>query len=282
MTGAVKGGYQENDYTLLIGKALHFGEWTIEKPLSPAPPLLVFLLSVSSVLIVKNVALNADVEAVVQDFFWRDYVHGDIPCDAIEASSGRYIGQAYHNGNMVATIYPHSDAAIIEMGGKKGITDNVKIFCSNQPQNLFWEKVNFDKPYDGQMKDAVKGGYQANEFTLFIGKALHQGEWKIGKIFCSNRRGNFYWEKVNFSQPNDGQMANVVRGGYQLDDGSQFNLFIGKAFHENEWKVGKVVEITHRWKGIWLWDRNGKSINLQEFYILKYNVPLNGCNKQKL
>ncbi|GJQ73000.1 hypothetical protein Trydic_g1637 [Trypoxylus dichotomus] len=141
-------------------------------------------------------ALNADVEAVVQDFFWRDYIHGDIPCDAIEAAPGRYIGQAYYNGHTVATIYPHSDAAIIEMRGKRGIKDNVKIFCSNQPQNLYWEKVNFNQPYDGQMKDAVKGGYQENDYTLFIGKTLLFGEWTIGKVveIALQPKGLWLWD----------------------------------------------------------------------------------------
>ncbi|GJQ81767.1 hypothetical protein Trydic_g17526, partial [Trypoxylus dichotomus] len=142
--------------------------------------MLTIFIYLSALILVT--ALNADVEAVVQDFFWRDYIHGDIPCDAIEAAPGRYIGQAYYSGHTVATIYPHSDAAIIEMGGKRGIRNNVKIFCSNQPQNLYWEKVNFNKPYDCQMKDAVKGGYEENRFTLFIGKVFYLGEWTIGKV----------------------------------------------------------------------------------------------------
>ncbi|GJQ72999.1 hypothetical protein Trydic_g1636 [Trypoxylus dichotomus] len=131
----------------------------------------------------------------MEDFFWRDYVHGDIPCDTIEAATGRYIGQACYNGNLVDTIYPHSDAAIIEMRGKMGIRNNVKILCSNKPQNRYWEKVNFDESYDGQMKDAVKGGYQENEFTLFIGKALNQGEWKIGNVdITQSLRGLWVWD----------------------------------------------------------------------------------------
>ncbi|GJQ81694.1 hypothetical protein Trydic_g12728, partial [Trypoxylus dichotomus] len=132
--------------------------------------MLTVFIYLSALILVT--ALNADVEAVVQDFFWRDYIHGDIPCDAIEAAPGRYIGQFNHNGNTVATIYPHSDI--------RGIGKNVKI--SNQPQNLYWEKVNFNKPYDCQMKDAVKGGYEENRFTLFIGKVFYLGEWTIGKV----------------------------------------------------------------------------------------------------
>ncbi|GJQ72998.1 hypothetical protein Trydic_g1635 [Trypoxylus dichotomus] len=229
MKDAVKGGYQENDFTLFIGKALHQGEWEIGKVIDITQiPKGIWLWDAEGkasnlrefYFLKYNTSSKPDfLEAVVQDFFWRDYVHGDIPCDAIEASTGRYIGQAYHNGNMVATIYPHSDAAIIEMWGKKSIRNNVKIFCSNQPQNLYWEKVNFNKPYDGQMKDAVKGGYLEKQFDLFIGKALHEGEWKIGK----------------------------------------------------------VADITQTSKGLWLWDAEGKATSLREFYLLKYNTSISGC-----
>ncbi|GJQ73004.1 hypothetical protein Trydic_g1641 [Trypoxylus dichotomus] len=155
---------------------------------------------VTTFILLVTAARNLNVGALTQDFYWRDYYFEDIPCDAIEAAPGRYIGQVYFQGDTIATIRPYNGTAVAEIYGRQNFTANTKIFCSNRPEN-------------------------------------------------------FYWENVNFNQPNDGQMANVVRGGYQLDEGSQFNLYIGKAFHENEWKVGKVVENTHRWKGMWLWEQ---------------------------
>ncbi|KRT84515.1 hypothetical protein AMK59_1901, partial [Oryctes borbonicus] len=145
------------------------------------------------VLVTSVVDLN--VEAVSQDFFWRDYIQGDIPCDAIEGAPGRYIGQAFYKGNLVGTIYPYSDAAVIEMSGKVDIRTNVKIFCSNQPKNLYWEKVNFDNPHDGQMTNVVKGGYQQDGFDLFIGKARYESEWRIGKVvgITYPMRGLWVW-----------------------------------------------------------------------------------------
>ncbi|KRT84356.1 hypothetical protein AMK59_1752 [Oryctes borbonicus] len=182
--------------------------------------MLAIFIYLSALLLTS--ALHLEAEALTQDFYWRDYIPGDMPCDAIEAAPGRYIGQAYENGYMVATIYPHIGVAVIEMGGKKIIRDNVKIFCSYQPQYFYWEKVNFDEPYDNQATNAVRGGHQNNLFILFIGKAFHEGEWKIGKVF----------------------------------------------------------DIMHKWKGLWLWDANGKSNNLREFYLLKYNTSINECTNK--
>lgn len=63
----------------------------------------------------------------MQDFVWRDYIPGDIPCDAIAGAPGRYIGQVNYQGNMVATIYQYNNVAVTEMGGRVNITHNIKV-----------------------------------------------------------------------------------------------------------------------------------------------------------
>lgn len=67
------------------------------------------------------------IDAIAQDIFWRDYVHNNIPCGAIEAAPGRYIGQAYLNGFMIATLYPYTNSAVFEFKGKKTATSNLKV-----------------------------------------------------------------------------------------------------------------------------------------------------------
>ncbi|KRT84355.1 hypothetical protein AMK59_2771 [Oryctes borbonicus] len=178
--------------------------------------------TVSVFCVLLTVALSLNV-AVAQDFYWRDYYYGSIPCDAVEGALGRYIGQVNRYGDIVATIYPHNGTAITDIFGKQSFTSYIKIFCTNRPENLYWEKVDFNAPKAGQMK-------------------------------------------------------NVVRGGFQIDNDTQFNLYIGKALHENEWKIGKVVDITHRWKGLWLWSENGVSVSVQEFFLLKYRRSTTSCN----
>lgn len=63
----------------------------------------------------------------MQDFVWRDYIPGDIPCDAIPGAPGRYIGQVNYEGNMVATIFQYNNIAVTEMGGRVNITHNIKV-----------------------------------------------------------------------------------------------------------------------------------------------------------
>lgn len=66
-------------------------------------------------------------DPLTQDVYWREYLPGDIPYDAVEAAPGRYIGQVFHEGFLVGTIYPHSDAAVIIFNNRQNINDNVKV-----------------------------------------------------------------------------------------------------------------------------------------------------------
>lgn len=76
-------------------------------------------------------------------------------------------------------------------------------------------------------------------------------------------------------------MKNAILGGhYTNSPGHTFNVFIGKLNHENEWKVAKVISIEDPWKGLIVWDSNGKPVRVQQFHMLKYNSTVvlpNGC-----
>lgn len=68
-------------------------------------------------------------------------------------------------------------------------------------------------------------------------------------------------------------MTNAVKGGFQANLNE--NLFIGKAIHEGECKIGKIIPMPHALKGLWLWyNENGNKDRLDEFYILKYNMTV--------
>lgn len=67
-------------------------------------------------------------------------------------------------------------------------------------------------------------------------------------------------------------MREAVRGGYEDSE----DLFIGKAVQESEWKIGKVREIGSVNEGLWIWTRNGASVNLKGFHLLKYNSTIIG------
>ncbi|KAK9694124.1 Protein of unknown function (DUF3421) [Popillia japonica] len=168
--------------------------------------------------------------AVTQDFYWRDYSHGELPIDALEGGIGKYIGQVYYAGQglLPATIYPHRNVAFSIYGGRLSIKEHIKILCTNQPKKFYWSRVNFNDSVDPVMKDAVKGGFQ-NGYNLFIGTMNHE----------------------------DPVMKDAVKGGFQ--DG--YNLFIGTMNHEGENKIGKVVGVDdHKSKGLYVWDKDGTKI----------------------
>lgn len=65
-------------------------------------------------------------------------------------------------------------------------------------------------------------------------------------------------------------MQGAVKGGYQAKDPNS-DIFIGKIFHENEWKIGKVVPMGVQHQGIWIWNQAGQGVTASPFYLLKYN-----------
>lgn len=72
-------------------------------------------------------------------------------------------------------------------------------------------------------------------------------------------------------------MHNAVVGGYQLN--VKEHLYIGKAFHEGEWKVGRVVRIDFGAdKGLWVWNSAGEQVGIKQFHLLKYKSC--GCNRR--
>nr|XP_022904426.1 uncharacterized protein LOC111416602 [Onthophagus taurus] len=56
------------------------------------------------------------------------------------------------------------------------------------------------------------------------------------KYLCSSKPKNFEWVSVNTSSLDEGYLHNCVPGGFEIGR----TLYIGKIFHQNEWKIGKV------------------------------------------
>ncbi|KRT84516.1 hypothetical protein AMK59_2864, partial [Oryctes borbonicus] len=132
-----------------------------------------------------------------QNFYWRDFIPGTIPYDALHVQNSRYIGQVQINRNNVpGTIIPHgSNSFVAEFGGRQIHKVNIQILCSPELQRFYWEKVDFAKPYDEQMKNSVKGGFQV-DLDYYIGAALDNGEVKIGRVIpieYDGKRGLYVW-----------------------------------------------------------------------------------------
>ncbi|GJQ72993.1 hypothetical protein Trydic_g1630 [Trypoxylus dichotomus] len=132
-----------------------------------------------------------------QNFYWRDFIPGTIPYDALLVQNSRYIGQVQINRhNVPGTIIPHgSNSLVTEFGGRQIHKINIQILCSPELQRFYWEKVDFTKPYDEQMKNSVKGGFQV-DLDYYIGAALDNGEIKIGRVIpieYDGKRGLYIW-----------------------------------------------------------------------------------------
>ncbi|KRT82451.1 hypothetical protein AMK59_3280 [Oryctes borbonicus] len=120
--------------------------------------------------------------AIEHNYYWRDY-RSKIPDDAIKGTSNLYISQVYFEGNLPATLYPQRNEAVTECRGhKRVIKYPVKVLCDRRKDNFEWEHVNVDFLTAEKLKDMVVGGFEVN-FTLYIGRVFHEGEWKIGKVF---------------------------------------------------------------------------------------------------
>ncbi|KAK9717800.1 Protein of unknown function (DUF3421) [Popillia japonica] len=117
------------------------------------------------------------------NFYWRDYNHGHAPHDALEAASGLYIGQAhFSDGLFPVAIYPYRNSAVAVYGQRRDVTNHLKILCTSQPGNFYWETVDFNTDNVTMMKDAVVGGFQET-YLAYIGLVHYQDNWMVGKVF---------------------------------------------------------------------------------------------------
>ncbi|KRT80892.1 hypothetical protein AMK59_5067, partial [Oryctes borbonicus] len=139
----------------------------------------------------------------VQDVYWRDYVPGNVPHDAFIATpKDRYVAQVSYQGYNPGIFYPDTQVAAIDWSGKQIIKNNFKILCATDVSRLYWDKVDFSKAHENQMKNAVRGGWQPS-YDLFIGRLFDAGEWRIGRVLSietGNVNGLYVWDAAGKSK----------------------------------------------------------------------------------
>lgn len=64
------------------------------------------------------------------------------------------------------------------------------------------------------------------------------------------------------------ELEDLVVGGMELDT----TLYIGKAYHAGEIKIGKVFPPTHEFKGLRLWTQSNGTYVTETFEVLKYRL----------
>ncbi|GJQ78247.1 hypothetical protein Trydic_g2575 [Trypoxylus dichotomus] len=93
-------------------------------------------------------------------------------------------------------------------------------------------------------------------------------ETKSIKVLCDPNSENFYWEYTTRDKLTDENLDNLVVGG--IEAGSY--LYIGKIFHEGEWKICKVFPKSSGIRGLRGWYRNNSHFVADDFQILKYKA----------
>ncbi|KAI4464727.1 hypothetical protein MML48_3g00012080 [Holotrichia oblita] len=86
------------------------------------------------------------------------------------------------------------------------------------------------------------------------------------KILCDKRKDNFEWMYVNVKSLNAEKLSDMVVGGFEVNN----TLYIGKIFHEGEWKIGRVFPPPYWLPGLTVWYNNGKQYITHDFQILRY------------
>ncbi|KAI4454256.1 hypothetical protein MML48_9g00013386 [Holotrichia oblita] len=90
------------------------------------------------------------------------------------------------------------------------------------------------------------------------------------KVLCDSYHENFSWEYVNVNNLTTEKLSDYVVGGTEVGN----TLYIGKVFHEGEWKIGKVFPASSIWKGLRVWYNKGLVAAIEDFQILKYSPHL--------
>ncbi|KAK9711954.1 Protein of unknown function (DUF3421) [Popillia japonica] len=138
-----------------------------------------------------------------EEFYWRNYFPSEIPCDAFPGPDSKYIGQVNYSNDVClpVCIYPQCNKAVGERAGKQEFRENIRIMCTTNAHKFFWEPIDFNCVTDCQMKNVVVGGYQ-DGYNLYVGKAYHEGEWKIGKVVPKHNpyKGLQVWNRCGYCE----------------------------------------------------------------------------------
>nr|XP_022900692.1 uncharacterized protein LOC111413816 [Onthophagus taurus] len=151
--------------------------------------------------------------------------------------------------------------------------------CENiYDQEIYWRDYNKSIP-----QDALHVGYGLYIGHIIIDDFLVPGTIypKTGKfitedngkkedvnnikIMCSQESLRFQWEYVNFHMKElpDDLLNRIVVAGYQNNN---LRWYIGRAFHQNEWRIGKVD--IFNFKSLIIWNNDGTLHRVFKFEIL--------------
>nr|XP_022907591.1 uncharacterized protein LOC111419068 [Onthophagus taurus] len=89
------------------------------------------------------------------------------------------------------------------------------------------------------------------------------------KILCTTEPTAFEWMYVNVEQLKPTFLQNCVIGGGAYYYNRGVKVYIGKIFHEGQWKIGKVFGLDVKQPGLKVWWNNGRTYWAKDFQILR-------------
>nr|XP_022899746.1 uncharacterized protein LOC111413119 [Onthophagus taurus] len=127
-------------------------------------------------------------------------------------------------------------------------------------------------PYNGLLPGTI---YPLKQVAVSSGDG-HKIESKDGvKILCceKNNEKKFKWDYVNIKNLTPQKVMQLVRGGWE----NGYRLYIGKIFHEGDWKIGKIFPPGSGLQGLRIWYNNGPEYVSLDFQVLLYEdySPIN-------
>ncbi|KRT82161.1 hypothetical protein AMK59_3962 [Oryctes borbonicus] len=164
----------------------------------------------------------------------------------------------------------------------KGATTNLFcIFCiclAKVEHNYYWRQYRGKIPLDAF--NAAENLYVAQLINQWLMPGTFNATTKEAyseqgsrltvtdnfKILCDFHSDNFYWEKVNIYDLVGSNLNDLVVGGSEFGA----TLYVGKVFHDGEWKIGKVFAPLHLLQGLRVWDDKNQRHVAQNFEVLKY------------
>nr|XP_022903136.1 uncharacterized protein LOC111415608 [Onthophagus taurus] len=152
-------------------------------------------------------------------------------------------------------------------------------------KDVYWRDFKGNLP-----KDAIKAGISGSSPETYIGQAIYQGFLTPGTIYpkkkifiseyfgkfelkehirilCSKNESKLSWERIHVDALPLRLEDRLIEGGYQ----GGIRWYIGRVFHQNEFRAGKVELYAHDYKGLFIWNDDGSSARFLEFEVLSYN-----------
>ncbi|KAB0792405.1 hypothetical protein PPYR_14364 [Photinus pyralis] len=162
-------------------------------------------------------------------FYWRDF-DGTIPEDAFVAGTTRfnkpiYIGQALYSGMLIpGTIYQNDKTVYFEYGGwERQETENVKIFCTDAPDQFEWMRTDTNHITAVSKKLIFKAGFESSSTSIYIGRTRAYGEVLVGKVVSGGRSDGIYvvrkgnvksstnnFEVLSYKQTDEVQQPSII------------------------------------------------------------------------